>query len=343
MGKNNQKFTQDYVVKFYKDKGCTLLDEYKNSSTKMKYLCKCGSIRETTFTKFKSQKHGCKVCTGLEKYTQKEVEDIFKNGGCTLISTYTGANESLKYICECGNESETTLSNFKKGKRCVSCGLNKLSEQFKHDIGFIKQFFISNNCEPMFDEYHGVHVPLKYKCKCGSISTITFADFQSGKRCWNCRTERTQITLYKKGTQMCSIQQKHIHNLLGGELNFPVYKSTLDIAFPNKKIYIEYDGGGHDLSVKLGSVTRDEFNKKEIARKYALYRRGWKEIRIISRKDMIPNDEIIYKMYEFAVECFLNNCSWVEFDIDNKKVKSSQFDKKYNYSQLKRMRSDNVS
>jgi hypothetical protein len=343
MGKNNQKFTQEFVFQYYKDKGCTLLDEYKNSTTKMNYICKCGNLRCTTFGKFKQQKHGCKICAGMDMYTQQEVEDIFKEHNCKLISVYTGANDNLIYICECGSESTTTLSNFKKGKRCVACGLNKLSEQFKHNIEFIKQFFIDNNCTPLFEEYYGVHIPLKYICECGNESQIAFADFQNGKRCCACRVERIVKTMYKNNTQQCSIQQKYIHELLGGKLNFPFNSSTLDIAFPDINVYIEYDGGGHDLSVKLGSLTADEFKKKEVDRRYALYRRGWKEIKIISRKDYLPtDDDIILEMFSFAIK-YLQNHSWITFDIDNNLVKTSQFDQQYNYGQLKRIKSDNIS
>jgi hypothetical protein len=343
LGANNIKFTQEYVENFFKEKGCILLDEYKNSSTQLNYICKCGTPRKTTFNKFKTRKHGCRVCNGLEKYTQEQVEEIFNDGNCVLISNYTGANDILEYICECGNTSNTTLSNFKKGKRCNECGLKKLSDQLKLDIGFVKQYFADNNCIPLFEEYFGVHVPLEYICECGEKGKTSFSDFKSGKRCGNCRVQRIQETMYKHGTQQCSLQQKYLHDLLGGELNLPINSSTLDIAYPSDKIYIEYDGSGHDLSVKLGSMTSEEFEKKEKNRRYALYKLNWKEIRIISRKDYLPSDDIIIEMISFAKQYFITEHSWIVFDIDNKIVKSSQFDKEYNYGQVKRLRIDNIS
>lgn len=343
MGANNVKFTQEYVYNFFLEKGCTLIDEYKNTNTIMNYICKCGTPRKISFNKFKQQKHGCKVCTGLEKYSQNEIEKLFEENKCKLISIYTGANDILEYICECGNKSTTTLSNFKKGKRCYQCGLNKLSEQFKLDINLVKNFFIENNCIPLFKEYNGVHDPLDYICECGNKSKIAFADFQVGKRCNECRVERIQKTMYKHGTQQCSSQQKYLHDLIGGELNYPLNSSTLDIAFPEEKFYIEYDGSGHDLSVKLGNVTQEEFDKKEKNRRYALYKLKWNEIRIISRKDNLPNNEMLLKMISFSKNYFNTGHSWIVFDIDYKNVKSSQFDMNYEYGQIKRLRTDNVS
>jgi very-short-patch-repair endonuclease len=343
MGVNNQKFSQEFVEDYFKEKGCTLVDEYVNSTTPLNYICKCGTPRKITFSKFKAQKHGCRVCNGLEKYSQSEIENLFKENKCKLISIYTGANDILEYICECGNKSTTTLSNFKKGKRCVQCGLNKLAEQFKHDILFIKNYFIENNCTPLFEEYNSVHEPLDYVCECGNKSKIAFADFQYGKRCDECRVERIQKTMYKHGTQQCSSQQKYLHDLFGGELNFPVNSSTLDIAFPEDKLYIEYDGSGHDLSVKLGNVSQESFDNKEKNRRYSLYRQGWNEIRIISRKDYLPNNTTLLEMISFAKAYFNTKHSWIVFDIDNKTVKSSQFDNEYNYGQIKRLKINNIS
>ena len=58
-----------------------------------------------------------------------------------------------------------------------------------------------------------------------------------------------------------SKQQLYIHSLLGGELNYCTGKCFLDIAFLDEKIYLEYDGGGHDLSVKLGNMSKEEFER----------------------------------------------------------------------------------
>jgi len=110
--------------------------------------------------------------------------------------------------------------------------------------------------------------------------------------------------LYLNGSMVCSKQQKYIHNLLGGELNYPVDKLSLDIAFPKEKIYIEYNGSGHDLSVKLNSLTQKDFNNKEIRRYHFLKSQGWKQIIIISPYDYLPLDEIIIEEYDKALTWF---------------------------------------
>ena len=108
--------------------------------------------------------------------------------------------------------------------------------------------------------------------------------------------EKMLNTLYKNGNQKCSTQQNYLNNLLNGELNFPVNNCSLDIAFPEENIYIEYQGSGHDLTVQLNTTTQDEFNKKERKRYYFLKSKGWNFIEIISRKDYLPQDEILLLM-----------------------------------------------
>lgn len=94
-----------------------------------------------------------------------------------------------------------------------------------------------------------------------------------------------------------SIQQAHLQNLFGGETNYRVQNLFLDIALPAEKIYVEYDGSGHDLSVKKKDLTQEEFNEKQRRRTYALYRSGWKCIRFISRKDNLPSDEKLIELF----------------------------------------------
>lgn len=111
---------------------------------------------------------------------------------------------------------------------------------------------------------------------------------------------KSKKTMYKNGTAPCSRQQEYLNNLLGGQLNFPVDMCSLDIAFPNDKIYIEFNGSGHDLSVKLGTITKEEFEYKEIKRYMFLKNKGWKLIRINSPYDYLPSDEVILQEFQRA-------------------------------------------
>lgn len=340
MGTNNIKYTQEYVNKIYEDRGCKLLEQYINAHSPMRYICFCGKENSISFDKFRRQKHGCRFCTKIGGYSEEEVFGYFKEQGCILLTEYAGCKNKMEYICVCGEKSITTFDNFIKGKRCKNCGIQKLKESFKHDINFVKKFFIDNGCIPLFDEYNNSKTKLKYICSCGEEAYITFGDFYSGRRCSSCRVERINLTKKEMGSYPSSLQQKFLLNIIGGEENYPFGNYLLDIAFPEEKIYIEYDGSGHGLGVKLGQVTELDFKQKEIKRNYFLLRRGWKEIRIISNKDKLPNEDCIKKMVSFAKEIINSGRSYVIFNIDNLTMEYQNYNSHYDFGELKRVRND---
>lgn len=141
--------------------------------------------------------------------------------------------------------------------------------------------------------------------------------------------------MYINGTQTSSKQQKYLCNLLNGELNYPVHNCSLDIAFPDNKIYIEYDGSGHRLSIKFNQITEDDFNTRERNRYYFLKGKGWKLIRLSSRKDLLPNDDEIILLINKAKEYLLNNHSWYYIDIDNNLIKCKEYENEYQFNQLR--------
>ena len=129
-------------------------------------------------------------------------------------------------------------------------------------------------------------------------------------------------TFFKNGTCPTSKQQLYLHSLYGGELNYPISYYSADICFPDEKLNIEIDLGGHNLSVKLGSLTQAEFDQKEIIRNNVIKREGYKQMRIISSKDLLPSDEILLQLLSHAKQYFSKypNHSWINFDIDNSRI-----------------------
>lgn len=130
--------------------------------------------------------------------------------------------------------------------------------------------------------------------------------------------EKSRKTLYKNGNCPTSKQQIHIHEVYGGKLNFPIGRTNVDIFFENEKIYCEYDGGGHRYMVFSKRMTDEEFTKREIRREKYLESIGLKEFRIISKNDIVPSDDILTEMKNFAFHKLLDEgYNWIKFDIDN--------------------------
>ena len=150
-------------------------------------------------------------------------------------------------------------------------------------------------------------------------------------------------SFYKNGTTPTSIQQRYICFLVNGKLNFPIGRTNADILI-NNNIIIEYDGGGHNLSVKIGNITQDQFNRKEIKKYYFLKSKGYKIIRIVSAKDNLPKEEKrLIDAINIAIDYLNQNHSWFEINIDDGKLRCNCYEKDYNFGELRRGTKENLA
>lgn len=158
--------------------------------------------------------------------------------------------------------------------------------------------------------------------------------------------EKVNRTLCENGNQRASRQQIYLNSLYGGELNYPIRRYAVDICFPKEKLYIEYDGGGHSLAIRFGDLTQKEFHQKEIVRHCIIKREGYKEMRIVSSKDLLPSNQILLKMLSDAKQyfSFYPNHSWIEFNIDTSTVHNAEFKNgtTYDYGELRKIKESDI-
>lgn len=149
---------------------------------------------------------------------------------------------------------------------------------------------------------------------------------------------KARITMYKNNTVPTSNQQLYFYNIIQNNeldknnviLNFPLNHLSLDIALINEKIDIEYNGGGHDLDVKLRGSTHEQFLQKEIRRNKFIKQQGWKQIFIISPNDIIFNftEQEYLKILAVAKSYLLNtNHHWVNIYIEKDKFETQVYTK----------------
>jgi len=144
-------------------------------------------------------------------------------------------------------------------------------------------------------------------------------------------------TLSKNHSVATSRQQIYLHRLFGGTLNYSEYTPILDIAFPETNTYIEYNGGGHNLRVKLGQMTKEEFRNQELRRYHYLKGKGWSAIFIDSDTDLLPSDEILQRLLNMGKEYLLSGERWVKFDLDNGKIIFNKSKIDYDYGKLRKI------
>jgi hypothetical protein len=179
---DKQRHDLQYVKNYFLSNGCEFLDnEYLNVDHPHNYICECKNVSKINFTSFQKGAR-CARCSGNEKFTLEYVKDYFLNNGCKFLDNeYVNNRFSHNYQCSCGNKNKINFYTFKKGARCARCSSNE-----KFTLKYVKDYFSSNRCEFLDDEYVGIHHPHKYKCSCGNFSKICFNNFQHGKRCMKC-------------------------------------------------------------------------------------------------------------------------------------------------------------
>ena len=133
----------------------------------------------------------------------------------------------------------------------------------------------------------------------------------------------------------CSSNQLHLNELFGGELNGYISYYPVDLLFEEDKIYLEYNGTGHNLSVKMGKISKEEQDKKEIKRYYFLKDKGYKQILFVSlTKKQLPPDEILQSLFNQAKDYLSQNHNWIEFNLDENYIKWREGILKYDFSSL---------
>ena len=300
------------------------LDLLSTSTTKIEVVCDiCGAIFETKRVNVKHSKNCCKNCikhaardTMLEKYGVSNImylEDYKDKIKETCIERY-GVDNPLK--------SEDVKKKFKK--TCI--------EKYGVSNPNQNKEIIKKREKTCLNKYGNKIALLNEEIKNKSRKTIKEkygVEFISQSE--ECKKKVKETTQKKYGVdsvlQLESVREKinpkysyaqlYICKLYNGELNYPFKKYNFDILV-NKNIDIEIDFGGHELSVKRGEITQDEFDKKQMIRDIISRRNGYKVVRLISRKDKMPCDDILLKILEDIKKYFnlYPNHSWITFDID---------------------------
>lgn len=335
---NARRKSKEKLIDECKQKGCTILnpEDYLTGKSIMKFKCDYGHEFEMKYNYF-LQMNGCRECRGIIDWTDEKIEEFINNRGFKLISKPNEfkCNDDITVECKSGHITDINWNSFRKGQDCTLC-TNNVRTKYTYDK--VKEIFEKSNMKLISNIYKNMETPLKFVCINNHYGEMTLHSVMHGYGCRECGFEKASITrninMSKSGTINTSSQQLYLHNILGGELNCPVGKYPLDIAFIEEKIYLEYDGSGHDLNVKLGRITKEEFDKKQLFRSLYLNKLGWKEIRISSTQDYLPNEDKLIELFNHAKLVLNSGRSWIKFDIDNSKVLTSQYDKYYDFGNL---------
>lgn len=147
----SEKYTYEFVKNYFEEQGCELLStDYKKTIQKLDYVCSCGNQAKINFNDFRKGRR-CRKCQGKRtnitkkernclgpkiKYSGEFVKNYFVQNNCILltpIEEYKKVNQTINYICSCGNKSKTTFSKFLAGKRCWNCRCDRINSANKNN------------------------------------------------------------------------------------------------------------------------------------------------------------------------------------------------------------------
>jgi len=131
------------------------------------------------------------------RYTYKQVQDIFLQRNCVLISkNYTNQLEKLEYTATCGDINNISLKEFLIGRgiKCRNCALEIPTYET------ISSYFESKNCKLCYtkEEFDNYYInnkqKLKYITSCGHENSVSWQNFRyinQGINCPKCVNKNT--------------------------------------------------------------------------------------------------------------------------------------------------------
>lgn len=279
--------------------------------------------KETSLKHF-GVEHPMKSDIVKEKYNNS----IYNKYGVKNISQNINVqNKRIEtFLCRFGETNPTKNDEVKERTRKTNIEKYGTTNPMKNEI-------VKNILRQSFVNKYGVEYPLQI-LKAKEKAKQTFLHNYGVIHPMQSAEVRVKFaqTLCKNGTTPTSKQQLYIFNLYAVTdgnfyLNYPVSYYNVDICLIDDRLIIEYDGGFHNGQVKLGRLTQEEFNQKEIIRNNIIKREGYKQMRIISSKDLLPSDQILFQILQFAKQYFLDypNHSWIEFNIDTSTIRSAEY------------------
>ena len=127
----------------------------------------------------------------MKRYTYEFVKQSFEKERYTLVSKeYINNTTKLDYTCPEGHEHSVVYKSWKKGFRCPHCaGIIKLT------IDIIRESFKQENYILISKKYVNNKTKLNYVCSNGHEHSITWNNWQKGKRCIVCAYNNKKLTL----------------------------------------------------------------------------------------------------------------------------------------------------
>ena len=258
-------------------------------------------------------------------YLFTKIADTFQ---CRIQDLSKGSRTIVTLKCDnCGKEFQKPYGNLRdKAKHyCKECRITMMKRTIKekYNVSCVSKLkSVQDKIKKTNLERYGCEHPMQNK-------DVLRKQQMTNKKRYGHITPLLNTQVNPHIYQKFSYMQKHICELVYGTLNYYEHGFYIDVALVKEHIAIEYDGGGHDLSIKLHACTPEQFQKKEIQRTEILQRIGWKLIRIINKKDLQIENALLRLFINYSKMYLNKGHHWIHVDFDKHEVRTSQFTKSF--------------
>ncbi len=245
------------------------ITEYKNSTTKIKFICKVhGKIEQLPHNHFK---YGCGPCG--RKLNKRNIElketckreflsksnNVHKNTYDYSKSQYEDAVTKLIVICKIHGDFSISPNNHLRGKGCPACGrecssLAKLKTFDEYQPEFIRLYGDKYDYSSVV--WEGGSFPITVICKIHGEFHILPYLHKVGKECQKCSNQYSGISmgwlLFMEKRYLTEIQ--HARNL--GEFVIPGTRYKVDGYIKSMNIIFEFHGDFWHGNPKLYDQTK---------------------------------------------------------------------------------------
>jgi hypothetical protein len=207
------------VDKKFDDRGYTLLTPYKNSSSKLEYICSKhpSKILSITHNNFSSGQ-GCTYCAGISRYTLNDAKKLFSEAGYELLDdVYADSHTPMRYKCPNHPDKETrvSLKQLNKGTRCRYCYLdnNKGEKHPRYNPDLSDEYREYKRADIGYNDWRRkVFERDSYACtSCGDSKGGNLVAHHKDGYGW-CKERRTDVN---NGVTLCEDCHKQFHSLYG--------------------------------------------------------------------------------------------------------------------------------
>lgn len=247
-----------------------------------------------------------------------------------------GTHQKVRVICDyCGKEYYMPFySYFQKVSKnnkvaCDKCRYLKMAECNYSKYGYNFPFesdIVQNKVKDTISEKYGVDYIGSLKIIQNKINNTIYKKYKVKNimSCDEIYNKQRKTMIEKYGIDRIAIntskQQIKICKILGAEINYKFKRYVIDGYLHNFNIAIEYDGKGHDLTVRLNKMSKEDFIKKENNRQNEIIKE-MKLLRIISKTDKLPEDDKLNEILNnLILEINSKSLNLLCYDLDSQKV-----------------------